>query len=534
MPNIQTTCAFLLIGGYALVAAASMSSRREVLPEPFCPTLEMTADASIWDDDGNNQVTQDFDFFLIMNGLADMRPLSQFIVDQGTDFEEYMLDRVGNFQVLNSTSGDIDPWSSVLWKLNALTGPILASPYQINRTDENADMWDAWWNALQDLSPSDTSQAYCDPNAQDSSFKPWAVGFPQNQAFIVLEAIMGAVQCVPIIGPSVNSAYSQQPVDYLLTRVWDIQTSETQSAPDTHVESNGDALCLSFNADYSKSVTESTTVSSQQSVSSTTSVSTEVDVSDKAGISLGGLTDEISTTIKDSLSTTVTEALTTGVSETKTVTETVTFASTPTVLPEAVVNITVWTQQTIADIYITGDVVYDAEKTGIQTWIQGNGIPNLANITVPELILESQLATPGQIRDVAKMAMILIGAEWSDTFLDTLISPSVAGRANSVAGKVAAAEIWTCDLNSVPELMCDQTLHESFPPQFLSCPSKRRTTEDPLELFESESHILSLLDYDDCYTLEPADGYKNRWYIHPVDNCTATPHASSQISDEMN
>eukprot|EP00127_Corallochytrium_limacisporum_P000291 Clim_evm6s10 gene=Clim_evmTU6s10 len=103
----------------------------------ICPSKNYTADVSVWDFDGDQGKSSYFPW--VMNGYADMRPLSQFIIQQGTKFEQYMGTRVGNFQVLDAKTDNIDPWNSLLFKLNALAGPILAAPYEIeHRTKSSA------------------------------------------------------------------------------------------------------------------------------------------------------------------------------------------------------------------------------------------------------------------------------------------------------------------------------------------------------------------------------------------------------------
>eukprot|EP00127_Corallochytrium_limacisporum_P004317 Clim_evm262s157 gene=Clim_evmTU262s157 len=454
-----------------------------------------------------NQVPRDRDFYAIMNGFADMSALSQFIIDQGTDFEDYMSDKAGNFQVLNE-SGDIDPWNSLLWKLNALCGPVLALPFYINRTDDNAEDWDTWWNALQDLTPSNEPttvqfsnssifvQGYpCYSNAESPDFVPLAVSFPS--------IFYGCLDVTATDGSGCLSTGDASVVDMFMYH-------------------SG-----AFEYTYAQRIVEITTTTSQHQLSTTTKVNTEIDISEKAGISLDLLSAEETSTIKTGISETVGAAFTTTSTYTHSTTTTVSIENDYNVLPEAVFNFTMYTAQVQADIYITGDIVYDPDNTGIQTWLSNATIIPQLGENIPELLLNKQLTTLGQIQSVAKMAMGLIGAEWSDTFLDTLISASIAGKVSSTAGTENIAETYACDIDSVPAFTCNKLLAESFPPNATECPAgfERRAIADdglePIPNVASKIDMLSLIKYDtDCYSYERVDGDDNKFYVHEIANCT--------------
>eukprot|EP00127_Corallochytrium_limacisporum_P001781 Clim_evm7s81 gene=Clim_evmTU7s81 len=516
--NIQATSAFLVT---ATVVQAASVSRRAVDPAS-CPSILNTANTTIWDDPLHiGQVFQDLNFFYVLNGSTDMRPLSQFIIQQGTDFESYMQDKMGNFQVIDLTNGFIDPWNSFLWKLNTVAGPILAAPYQIERTAANSDAWDAWFSALKDLTPDGQLDAYCDSNADDESFAPWAVGFPAYLDSRLKE---------------VNEAFSTQPVNVLATRVWEVETSRVVTAPKSGVTTNGSTLCNPFSFTYEQSISQSTTSTTSQTYTNSFTSTSEVDVGAKASASFLGLGAEISTTIKDTLSESSAESLAQGTSKTTTETQTVTFSNTPMILPGAVLNITCWTDQATANIDYTGDLVYDAESTGIQTWIQGNGIPMLAG-DVPILINNKQLTTPSKVRDVAVMAMNLLGADWSDAFLDNLFSPSVAGTAASIAGTDVIFEIWECDASKVASNQCNQDLAQQFPPPATSCPptNARRSIQNSDDIADPNTlvnlgvdAILGDLD-SDCYTVEAVEGHQNRWRVQNVKNCGTSTTEETEL-----
>eukprot|EP00127_Corallochytrium_limacisporum_P000886 Clim_evm1s30 gene=Clim_evmTU1s30 len=160
-----------------------------------CPDSEYVAEPSVWD---GTLTFGDLEFEAIMKGAADMRPLSQIVATEATDFENLMSDKALNFNLLDS-NGRPHVFYSLLWKLNALTAPILMAPYNIERTPSNADTWDAWWNALHDLTP--TSGEYpCVENGMDKAFKPLAVAFPR-----------GSVKGTSVV--DINEAFNDQEYD---------------------------------------------------------------------------------------------------------------------------------------------------------------------------------------------------------------------------------------------------------------------------------------------------------------------------------
>eukprot|EP00127_Corallochytrium_limacisporum_P000290 Clim_evm5s10 gene=Clim_evmTU5s10 len=351
----------------------------------------------------------------------------------------------------------------------------------------------------------------------EPSYKPLAIAFPN--------AIYDFADHQVVAQRHLVNSFTTQPFKELVTRMWDVETVEIITAPKTVLENNGDTLCANFFYDYSKAISQSTTTSSSKQVSSDTKISDEIDLSESAGLKFA-LSEQISATIKQSVSESVGLSYTTGKSHTNTTTTTVTWGSTPTVLPNSILNITVWTAQVTADIYITGDALYPGNTTGIQTWIQGDGVEQLAPYDkVPVLESSSQIATLDQIKNVAKIAMNLIDAKWSDTFLNTLISSSVGGKVDSLAGDTAVVEIWVCDMDSVPYLTCDKTLSKLFPPQIKTCPGNRRTVLDHSGSFE-ESLVMSLLPHDRCYSMVPVQGYDNRWYIQKHNACNTGGSAS--------
>eukprot|EP00127_Corallochytrium_limacisporum_P000895 Clim_evm1s31 gene=Clim_evmTU1s31 len=507
-----------------------------------CPLRDFPANITWWDNSSPDQSTQEY-YNWVMAGYVDMTPLSQFVVEQGTDFEDYMSTRMGNFQVMDG--GEYDPWLSLLFKLNLLTNAILGAPFQIQRTNDNADAWDAWWNALHDLPPSGELKAFCDSNAQDPSFTPWTVGFPGWQ-YCSQDPVYGQWT-----GPSIN-ALMEQSGEIIVTNLWTLstqrQTAEGSVVP--NVLANTSTRCVPETVGYSKTVTQSTTTSTQQQYSSSLTLSSEIQVSEKADVSIGVLSGEEQTTIKAGVSTTASASITSGTSATTTTSTTVNYDATPSVPPGCTLNTTVFVTQTTAEMDITADVSY-GNNTVLQAWVNGDGIPvMLPEYTgvsqLSELVQNGKLTTTDAVRNVAKLAMNVIGAQWTEMFLDSLITSSMTGTSNVTFASTRTVDVWSCDTASLiaanlsPDV-CDELLQEEFPCQVSICPGEhdivtenRRSLQapnnslesDPNDPSDSEALLLSLLNYDDCYTPEKVDGYKNRWYMH--DNCTTSNYDHSR------
>eukprot|EP00127_Corallochytrium_limacisporum_P002192 Clim_evm86s108 gene=Clim_evmTU86s108 len=495
--NIQSVCALVASFNVAQGAPVEMSRRQTDLRRE-CPTLLYTANTSAW----NGRMARTLDYEYIMRGHADMQPLAQIVVDEGTHFEEYIEDKIGNFVVLDN-NGMVDPFYSMIWKLNALTAPILMAPYQIERTNANSGAWDEWWDALQDLTPADEGmEALCSRDAQDKRFKPWAVTFPSFMD-----------NSHPI-----NDQYRNQTADYAMSRVWEVQTHSDISRPDTGIYVNTLNQCVTTSYSYSETITEETGASADHQYSDSTTNTRGIEIGASASAGFMGMGAEISTTISAGVERTAAQSTTQGTTETVTFERQVEFEASPLLRRNAILNVTVWTDQTEADIWFTGDIVYDPDHTGIQAWIQGNGRVKLGPASqVPDLLYRNKLATPGQIRHVAELAMNVIGAEWSESFLNSLVSPSVAGLAKSVAGNNVFMEMWECDRTQVPNRTCNEALAQQFPPA-LACDDSQDSRTAP-------EAILDHLD-SECYTMEPVDGHKNRWVISSNDSCRSARSAS--------
>eukprot|EP00127_Corallochytrium_limacisporum_P002007 Clim_evm7s98 gene=Clim_evmTU7s98 len=495
---------------------------------PTCPPLYLIADELAWEGIYKTSVLGkgDNEFEYIMKGDADMQPLAKIVSEKATDFEEYMEGKIGNFVVLD-TNGHVDPFYSMLWKLNALTAPILMAPYWVDRTEANEEAWDEWWDAIHDLAPSDEGmENHCFPSSEYLWYKPWAISFPTYDRN----------------GVSLNNQYrNQTTVDYATTRVWEVVTNSEVARPDTGIYVNTLNQCVSTNYAYSETIVEETGASADHSYESSTTNTREIEIGASASGGFLGMEFEVSTTITSGLEQTAARSATEGTSQSLSFERSIEFEASPLLRRNSILNVTVWADQTAADVWFTGDIVYDDENAGIQAWIQGDGIPRLGDVyDLDKLVKKDKLATPAQIKKVVRLAMGLIGAEWSDAFVNSLVSPSVRGIAHSLAGNNIFMEMWECDRSMVPDRKCDEALAAQYPPS-LTCEvgvegaaaSAGEGVEGIAEVGRVESSadddladtaplaaqaILDHLDTD-CYTMAPVSGSKNRWQISLGDNC---------------
>eukprot|EP00127_Corallochytrium_limacisporum_P001655 Clim_evm1s76 gene=Clim_evmTU1s76 len=513
--RIQDVCVFLMVGADVLADPV-------IFPPLFpqmCPQPRITPDVDIWEERADE--INFFDYLYILSGTADMTQLSEFIAEKSTDFEDYMWRRKGNLQYLRSGT-EIDEWKSMMWTLNVLTGPLLAAPYHIDRTNSNADDWDAWWNAIHDLTPYDRTSPVnetvrCDTDALQQDFKPKAIGFP---VYLLQFLFSNIPTTLPLL------TVTEQKSDTITGRVWDVSTEDLQSEPKKAIQNTG-FLCDTISYTYDKKVSESTTTTTQTQVSDSLTVSTEMSYSTKASAKFGGIVDvEATSTIKTGLSNTFATAYTTTSSGTTSTTISQTWDSTIHIPPLSVVNVTVYTAQTQADVFIAGDVVYNEDRVGVKAWIQGDFI-DIPTGEVSDLIKRGDFAALKDIKEAAKLAMKVIGADWSDLFLDSLISPTVSGKATSTAGEALKIKVNFCDKDSISGDICDEFLAEQFPPTIRECPpSGKRRSDDDGDFFGSASfdpeNVLAAVDYDrDCFHLEPTAGETRTWNIIPKPGCTS-------------
>eukprot|EP00127_Corallochytrium_limacisporum_P000184 Clim_evm1s7 gene=Clim_evmTU1s7 len=124
--------------------------------------------------------------------------------------------------------------------------------------------------------------------------------------------------------------------------------------------------------------------------------------------------------------------------------------------------------------------------------------------------------------------MKAIGADWSDAFLNSLISPSVEGFAQSVAGNNVYMEMWECDRSMVPANTCNEALATQFPPS-LTCEVQQSMSGFGVQAAANEVQktgsttvpvdIVEQLESQN-YKLEPVGGHKNRWRILSIDEAS--------------
>eukprot|EP00127_Corallochytrium_limacisporum_P000141 Clim_evm2s6 gene=Clim_evmTU2s6 len=119
---------------------------------------------------------------------------------------------------------------------------------------------------------------------------------------------------------------------------------------------------------------------------STRSRASKIFLHNNISTKFGGIVDvEGTSTIKAGLSNTFAAAYTTTSSGTTSTTISQTWDSTIHIPPLSVVNVTVYTAQTQADVFIAGDVVYNKDRDGVKTWIQG-GFIDIPSGEVSDLI----------------------------------------------------------------------------------------------------------------------------------------------------
>eukprot|EP00127_Corallochytrium_limacisporum_P002191 Clim_evm85s108 gene=Clim_evmTU85s108 len=464
----------------------------------LCPRFQWKANETFW-----QGILPDRDRNILEQGYLDLRPLAKIVSDKGTEFEEYIQDRMGNF-VRTLANGFVDPWNSLLYKLNALTAPILMAPYNVPRTSGNAAQWDAWFNALQDLYPAGSLRNHCHPNATSPDYRPWNVAFPRN---------------LTSTNPQ-NEIYASQPMKLVNSRIWEVFTDNKITAPHSLVVPNNQQQCVPSSFAYTKEVTESTTSMSETQYTESTTVSNSIELSASAGFSLFSIDISASTTIQEGLEKTTGRSMTTSEAVTTSTTIKHDYGVQPQIRPNSILNITMWTDQYEADVHFTGDGEYYDNTTGILVFIEGHGKQGVGGANqILNMINRNRLMTPAKIRNVARLAADVLKADWSDAFFNSLVTTSSSGISNSIAGKMVIMEIHECDINSVPVRTCTPYLAEHHPPTSDLCPSRSRVQGE--ETGDSNFVLPPQLEDvpKECYTIERVEGYTTRWAINVATEC---------------
>eukprot|EP00127_Corallochytrium_limacisporum_P004318 Clim_evm1s158 gene=Clim_evmTU1s158 len=497
------TQAFVMLVMSTVAHTASVSFPSE-LPQ-LCPRKKASIDVSVWEDRADLMDIQKY--WYILSGNADMTELSQFVVQQGTDFEDYMWSKKANLQYQDD--GAVNMWASMMWTLNVLAGPVLAAPYYIARTDENADDWDAWWNAVHDLTPynRNSDDLRCDTEALQDTFKPWAIGFP---VYFLEDGL-----------PQPLDTLFEQKSKEIDGRVWATDASTVLAAPQNFDLDNTTPSCIPFPTPYEKDVTDTTTVTTGSTVSDTLTIADELSFTEKASVGFEGLGASVEDTVKSS----VTDSFTTSFTTTLTTTEstTIKLGATPTFMvpPGVLFSATISTEQLHVKLSVAGDITYDENSTGVQTWIQGDVIDLLYG-EVSDLLSAGSYASFKDIKTVLKMSMNLIGADWSDEFVDSLLSATVSGTIDTQQGSSVTFVPYLCDAVSLQGVThCDETLQEQFPASnstTCDASSKRRDVAQNQVMFEIGNTVVS---FDDpCVVdVEPAEDQPNAWRIVTEDGC---------------
>eukprot|EP00127_Corallochytrium_limacisporum_P002097 Clim_evm2s105 gene=Clim_evmTU2s105 len=484
MLSMQTSLA--LLATILVAEAAPATNLRRQAPAPECPALAGAVPTNIWDIRHNAALYES-----VSKGILDISPVAMLVNTLNTDLEAHMVGRMGNFEAVDR-EGAAHPFASMLYKLNALTAPILMAPYFVQNSEKNSAAWDAWWNALQELTPAGELEAYCHPDAQDPSYVPRTVAFP----------------LVNINNEPLNAQYSGQTTgEHATSIVWDVRSGAVPIAQDMWSFRNLQNQCQYFNErSFSETFVEVTQSTPGGRYVDASIASEGVELSGPASNGFLNMDEETSSAILYGVEQTAARSTIQGNPQSEGSQVQIEFDASFAFRPNTVTTVTTWIDQTHADISFTGDVTYDAAATGIQAWIQGNGMVQLGDASeITTLLSNNKLTTPDQIRNVAELAMNAIGAEWSETFLNSLVSSSVIGAAHSRVGRNMYVEIWECDANGVE--VCNEAAAEAHPPSTDLCNGRRA--------MEIES---------DCHTLEPVDGHSNRWLV--LNNCDGLDQAN--------
>eukprot|EP00127_Corallochytrium_limacisporum_P000297 Clim_evm12s10 gene=Clim_evmTU12s10 len=452
-----------------------------------------------------------------IGGVLDIRELAQVVAEQGSNFEDYIGGRLGNFSVQKS-DGQIDGWRSFLFKLNAVTAPALMAPYYVERTEENAEKWDDWWDSLQALFPANQTdktgksmRGFCDGNATSKDYIPRQVSFPDKYRLFI----------------PMNEMFETAPLD-VRSSVWTMETGRSRAAPREFLARNNQNDCSESDFEYSEAVAQKVKTSSSREYSSEYERSMEVGVSSTVGVKMAGFKAEVTASMEAGLKETTGEAFSEEESsETKTTTE-VKYSMQPQVPPNTILNVTMWADQVAADMYITGDLRWHDDYTGLQFQMEGHGkkYSGMHGDAIA-LINRGTLTTPGQIKKVLRKVSDVLDADWSDTFIRNLVTSSAQGKSEAQVGSSVLMDVYQCDLSAMddPDTVrrCDADMAARYPVTHKCTKGRRDADEDGAALF-SEGVRVNVAPIEglptDCYDYELVDAAMNRFAVHPRADCS--------------
>eukprot|EP00127_Corallochytrium_limacisporum_P005455 Clim_evm3s206 gene=Clim_evmTU3s206 len=476
--------------------------------ERDCPPTLHRANETFW-----MNYLPDSEYDLLNRGWLDITELYEKVAEMGTAFEDHISKNLGSFDRTDS-SNILDVGLSYISKLNAVTAPVLLSPFAVKRTDANAEKWDQWWDALQGLYPTshDNYRGYCNPYATSKDWKPTKLTFPGYMSYD--DFLM-------------NEAYvPRSPLRFIDPVAWLAYTSQLQTAPKSEIIVHDVANCSTHDFDYSEEISETTESSSEHTIESSVEASVSLEVSASAEGSFLGIGGSASTTITTSVGYTSGKSATEGHSESRSKTIATNYSTSHTLHKHSTTNITMFTEQYEADVIFPADGKYHDTLSGVQIHIDGHRRWPVGNDESPiiPLIDKGDLQTPEHIREVVKLAMDVIGAKWSPVFIETLTTVSVEGKAKSVAGDNVHVEIHECQTDKVDYNTCSPSDSHKYPPADLSCSiMSRRTTDDSSnvpapddlnnELHTNPSKPTLNNVPDDCYDVLPVENQPNTWYF---------------------
>eukprot|EP00127_Corallochytrium_limacisporum_P000095 Clim_evm2s4 gene=Clim_evmTU2s4 len=489
-----------IVLGMAMVSAYPMTSRSaggacENEEDPDFTDWE--ADLSFWEEDIPDSFKD-----AIIGGVVDIQVLAKEVARLGTDFENYMSPRMGNFAVPSKHDKVWSPWRSLLYKLNAVTCPVLMAPYFVPETPENKERRDAWMNALHDLFPKDfpnvTMKGKCvEGSDDDKNFVPKYVAFPDDYTGTDLNAILELA----------NSPVS------LKSALWSVQSDREFGAPKSFLLENNLNTCIPSSFLYEETMTQTFTSFSSCQVADSVTKSNEWSLGASAEFEMGAFSSEVSSSFTMGIEETSSQAFGSEESSSHESSQAYEYSATVQVPDNALVNISLSVDEVNVDIFYTGEAVWNENYAGLQFHVQGWGkqyTPLRKNQngdysdSVRDLVWYGHYTTPAKILNVVKLAKDVIGAEWSDTFVNSLIHTSANGVAEGNAGSLFM-EIWGCDITNMTEEdrhsnVCDREMSMKYP-LMRGCSSQSARGSAANDNFD----LTSLIIADVCTQYEPAD-----------------------------
>eukprot|EP00127_Corallochytrium_limacisporum_P000998 Clim_evm82s33 gene=Clim_evmTU82s33 len=384
--------------------------------EPFCSPPHDICDLSLL------QLGRDHQSFNLALGVnCDMTPIAVEYVSQKHNLEEFILQFLGNFNMMN-----------ILW------GPLLQAPFF--DPDVRADDLEVYKQRLFSVIQGTDETPCATSEYEQADGVPYGIGFPLYDSYNGVDTPTPA---------SVRSTW------------WTMDYTRSPMHAQYDMNTNASPSCDKETFSYNQAVSKTTSATSSHSISE----EFEFDFESKTTAEVNAKFMGIGASMKEEITVGFSNTIAASWSESSTVTHSTTTAVSnkyeAKLPPYAVSNITQYVDQVHATLGYTNDVRYnDSQPVKTYTSLQKQAHFGHSNHT----------ATMGEVKELVIEAADLLGVKFSEFFEDVITTASISGKAATTQGMAVSTLHNGCDLNAVhsghlPPNECTDLEALAYPPR---------------------------------------------------------------------